>query len=174
MAKNEDDTGGFSKITGGLTDLINLLVDLEKGGDLPHRGRREKNGVVVEYSVGRRTASAGRDEAPPDERAPHEPVRSKSARPAAQWTAKRTDIEVVEPVTDVFDEAEEMVFLFELPGVEMSSVHCTLHGDILLLDAKSQGRLYRKEALIEATLTGEPPTLRLHNGVLEVRLKKQA
>jgi HSP20 family molecular chaperone IbpA len=168
MAKNDDETSGFSKITGGLTDLINLLVDLDKGGDLPHRGRREKNGVVVEYSVGRRTASGTRDETPP-----HEPARSKPARPAAQRTAKRTDIEVVEPVTDVFDEAEEMVFLFELPGVALSSVHCSLHGDILLLDAKSESRLYRKEALIEAALTGDPPSLRLHNGVLEVRLKKQ-
>jgi HSP20 family protein len=122
----------------------------------------------VEYSFGGRTADGSRPEPTSTEA-----TQSKTARPAAQRTAKRTDIEVVEPVTDMFDEANETVFLFELPGVVRSAIHCTLDGDILLLDAKSDGRLYRKEVLIEAKLAGDPPRLRLHNGILEVRLKKQ-
>ena len=105
---------------------------------------------------------------------PPEATRPKPERKAARRTAKRTDIEVVEPVTDVFDETDETVLLFELPGVNRSDIICALDGDILLLDAKTDGRLYRKEVLIEAKLVGEPPRLTLHNGILEVRLKKQA
>jgi HSP20 family protein len=164
MATKDDEASGFSKITGGLADLINLLVNLDKDGDLPHRGRREKNGMVVEYSVGKSTLGGSRVEP----RAANE-TRSKSAH----RTAKRADIEVIEPATDVFDEANETVLLFELPGVSRSDIHCTLDGDILLLDAKATGRLYRKEVLIEAKLADGPPELRLHNGILEVRLTKQ-
>jgi len=165
MSKDDDAVGGFTKIAGGLANLINLLVDLDKSGNLPRHGRREKNGVVVEYSIGRRTAVGEAPAEPP-------PSEEPAARPARR-AAKRTDIEVVEPVTDMFDEAGEAVLLFELPGVSRSQVRCLLDGDILLLEAKTAGRLYRKETLIEAKLAGDPPKLRLHNGVLEVRLKKQ-
>jgi HSP20 family molecular chaperone IbpA len=164
MSKDDEDGSGFSKITNGLAGLINLLVDLEKNGDLPRQGRREKNGVVVEYSVGGKTA----DGSPPEPAA----RQTARARPAARG-AKRTAIELLEPVTDEFDEPDDLVFLFELPGVSRADVRCLLDGDILLLEAKAEGRLYRKEILIEAPLTGESPRLRLSNGVLEVRLKKK-
>lgn len=169
MSKDDDGVGGFSKIAGGLAGLIDLLVDLDKRGDLPRRGRRETNGLVVEYSIGRRTAEGRRAEPQPAE----EP-RPKTAQRARQRAAKRTDIEVVEPATDVFDEPDETVLLFELPGVARPDVRCLLDGDILLLEAKAPGRLYRKEVLIEAKLAGGQPELRLHNGILEVRLKKEA
>ncbi len=52
MSKNDTSGGGFSSIADGLSNLINLLVDLDKKGDLPHRARREKDGLVVEYSIG--------------------------------------------------------------------------------------------------------------------------
>ena len=76
-------------------------------------------------------------------------------------------------MTDTFDEPEEIVLLFELPGVERKDIRCVLDGDILLLEAKAGDRLYRKEMLIEEKLTTASPRLKLHNGVLEVRLSKQ-
>jgi HSP20 family protein len=166
---SKDGGGGFSKIAGGLADLIDLLVDLDKGGDLPRQGRREKDGLVVEYSIGKRTLDSSRAEPPATERA----ARTKPAQRPTQRTVKRTDIEVVEPVTDVFDEPTETVLLFELPGVSRPAIRCLLDGDILLLEAKAESRLYRKEVHIEAKLAGKQPQLKLHNGILEVRLKKQ-
>jgi HSP20 family protein len=168
MSRDKDDAGGFSKITGGLTDLINLLVNLEKSGDLPRRGRREKSGLVVEYSIGRTTADGSRTEPPPTQEPQVKPTR-RTARNAA----KRNDLELVEPVTDVFEESTETVLLFELPGVSRPDIRYLLDGDILLLEAKTGNRLYRKEVLIASKLTGEPPQLRLHNGILEIRLKKK-
>jgi HSP20 family protein len=81
---------------------------------------------------------------------------------------------MLEPVTDMFDEPDEVVVLFEVPGVARKDIHCVLDGDILLLEAKTRERLYRKEILIEPRLAEEAPRLRLRNGVLEARLAKPA
>lgn len=165
----DDVTGaaGFAKIARGLSDLFNVLSDFDQ---LPRRGRHEKDGRVMEYSFGTRTlgeaARERREKREPEER----PTRSETPPRRA---AKKSSLEVLEPVTDIFDEAEEIVFLFELPGVERKNIRCMLDGDILLLEAKTDDRLYRKETLIEEKLAAGSPGLNLRNGVLEVRLKKE-
>lgn len=168
MSKHDSDTGGFSKVARGLADLFDFLVDLEAGG-APRTGRREKNGMVVEFSFGKRTladsadANDANDEASP---APQAEPRRRARRAGAAF-------ETVEPVTDLFDEPDELVLLFELPGVGRKQIDCRLDGDILQLDAAAEGRHYRKEVLIEAPLAAQAPRLRLRNGVLEVRLVKR-
>jgi len=164
---NKDDvTGaaGFAKIARGLSDLFNVLADFDQ---LPRRGRHEKDGRVMEYSFGTRTLG----EAAGERQASEETPRRAEAPP--RRTAKRSDIEVLEPVTDMFDEPDEILLLFELPGVERKDIRCILDGDILLLEAKTGERLYRKETLIEEKLAASAPHLNLRNGVLEVRLSKK-
>ena len=160
---NKDDVSGaaaFTKIARGLSDLFTVLSDFEH---LPRRGRHEKDGKVFEYSFGSRTL---REAAGEEEPAEDEPF----AREAPQRREpKRTSVEVLEPVMDMFEEPGEMVFLFELPGVERKDIRCVLDGDILLLDAKTGERLYRKETLVEGKIEGAP-NLKLRNGVLEVRI----
>ena len=161
-----DDAGraGFSRIARGLADLFEFLSDLEPG-ETPRRGRREKNGMVVEYSFGKR--GLGEDA---DERAAAPP---REAPPAAERRHKPAAAEISDPVTDLFDEPDEVVVLFELPGITRNQVRCRLDGDILTLEAKSGERHYRKEVLIEAKLAATTPQQRLRNGILEVRLAKQ-
>jgi len=161
----DDVTGaaGFTKIARGLSDLFNVLADFDQ---LPRRGRHEKDGRVMEYSFGTRTLREAAGEQEPPEEAPAR----REATPRRE--AKRSSIEVLEPVTDMFDEPTEIVLLFELPGVERKDIRCILDGDILLLEAKTGERLYRKETLIEDKLAGGAPHLNLRNGVLEVRLSK--
>jgi HSP20 family protein len=162
---NDDETGraGFGKIARGLSDLFNFLSELDEGRQ-PRRGRREKNGMVIEYSFGKRTLAEGDGEPEPDEPSPPRPAaRQRSARPSGH--------DVVEPVTDMFDEPDEVVLLFEVPGVARKDIRCVLDGDILLLEARAGERLYRKEILIGAKIAA-PPHLRLRNGVLETRLAK--
>ncbi len=160
-----DDTGaaGFAKIARGLSDLFNFLAELDDGKG-PRRGRREKDGMVIEYSFGKRTL-AEEGEEPEAETSRVRPAKPRRA-------AKPSGIEVLEPVTDMFDEPGEVVILFELPGVARKDIHCVLDGDILLLEAKTGERLYRKETLIEPKLAPAAPRLRLRNGILEVRLAK--
>jgi len=162
----EDDTGraGFAKITQGLSDLFDFLSELDTNKQ-PRRGRREKNGMIIEYSFGKRTLAEEEPErdAEPARDQP-ETVRRRSAKPSG--------IDVLEPVTDMFDEPDEVVLLFEVPGVARKDIHCVLDGDIVLLEAKTGERLYRKEILIETKLAPQAPRLRLRNGVLEARLAK--
>jgi HSP20 family molecular chaperone IbpA len=164
---NKDDAGGaaaFTKIARGLSDLFGVLSDLDQA---PRRGRHEKDGKVMEYSFKTRTlgeAAGERDAAAEEVPARHD------APPRRE--PKRTSVELLEPVTDMFDEPAEILFLFELPGVDRKDIRCILDGDILLLEAKTGERLYRKETLIEGKLAGGPH-LNLRNGVLEVRLSKQ-
>ncbi|WP_454650963.1 Hsp20/alpha crystallin family protein [Bradyrhizobium liaoningense] len=165
--QSDDDTtgvAGLTKIARGLSDLFNVLAEFEQ---LPRRGRHEKDGRVMEYSFNTRTLreAAG-------ERSEHkeEPERAQTPRHRAP---KPSSLDLLEPVTDVFDEAGEVVIFFELPGVERKDVRCFLDGDILLLEARAGDRLYRKEMLIEEKLAGGAPQTSLHNGILEVRLGKQ-
>lgn len=161
---DEDVTGaaGFAKIARGLSDLFNVLSDFDQ---LPRRGRHEKDGRVMEYSFGTRTLDEARSR-----RASEEP--STRSEPSPHRAAKKSSLEVLEPVADIFDEEEEFVAFFELPGVERKDVRCILDGNILLLEAKTGDRLYRKEMLIEEKLAAGSPRLNLRNGVLEVRLSK--
>lgn len=165
-SNKDDNTGaaGFAKIARGLSDLFNVLADFDQ---LPRRGRHEKDGRVMEYSFGKRTLAeaAGEQEAAEEEPAHAEKPRRRAAKPSS--------VEVLEPVTDMFDEPGEIVLLFELPGVERKDIRCILDGDILLLEAKTGERLYRKETLIEEKISAAAPHLNLRNGVLEVRLSKQ-
>lgn len=164
---SKDDTGpaGFAKIARGLSDLFDFLAELDDS-KLPRRGRHEKGGMVVEYSFGKRTlgedASEGAGAPSPEPR---------SATPRRR--ARPTGLEVLEPVTDVFDEPDEVVLLFELPGVSRKDIHSVLDGDIFLVEARTGERLYRKEVFIDAKLGEQPPHLHLRNGILEVRLAKQ-
>ncbi len=162
----DDETGraGFAKITRGLSDLFNFLSELDESQQ-PRRGRREKNGMIIEYSFGKRSLAEGEPERSA-EMAREEPAATRPRR------AKPSGLEVLEPVTDMFDEPDEVVVLFEVPGVARSGIHCVLDGDILLLEAKTGERLYRKETLIEPKLAESAPRLRLRNGVLEARLTK--
>lgn len=165
-SSNDDNTGvaGLTKIARGLADLFNVLADFEQ---LPRRGRHEKGGRVMEYSFNTRTL---REAAGEQETSEEAPTRAKAPQ---RRTAKRTSLEILEPVTDMFDEAGEIVVLFELPGVERKDIRCFLDGDILLLEAKTGDRLYRKEMLIEEKLAAGTPHMNLRNGILEVRLSKQ-
>jgi HSP20 family protein len=153
-----------------LADLFDHLAD-PGNGDSPRSGRREKNGMVVEYSFGKRSLhEGGRPQAEPASESA-----TASAKEAPRRRAPKPDpLSILEPVTDVFDEPDELVVLYELPGASRNDIQCVLNGDILLLDAKAGDRTYHKEILVAAKLAAGGPVLRLKNGILEVRLAKQA
>jgi len=81
--------------------------------------------------------------------------------------------EVREPLTDVFDEKEQVIVIAELPGVEEKDVKTELTEKTLKISAETKDRKYSKEVELPAAVTGEPETT-YKNGVLEVKLKKKA
>jgi len=95
---------------------------------------------------------------------------------------------VARPRTDVFETAEELVLVADVPGADASSLELTLEEDVLLLragvkDAVPEGFApvgaglelpdYERRFRIHAELEREAASASLANGVLRVVLRKR-
>jgi len=80
--------------------------------------------------------------------------------------------EVREPVVDVFEEEHHVLVIAEMPGISAEDVHIELAQDLLTIVAEHGPKKYRKEVLLPAKVSGAPPQVVCHNGVLEIRYAK--
>lgn len=77
-----------------------------------------------------------------------------------------------EPMTDIFDEKEELVIIAEMPGIEEKDIKIDLREDILDISAESKTRKYRKELLLPLKVEKEKMESKYNNGILEIKIKK--
>jgi len=77
-----------------------------------------------------------------------------------------------EPITDVFNEKNEIVVIAEMPGVEVNDIKIDLKEDILEISAVSKNRTYRKELLLPVKVIKSNLRHKFTNGILEIRIKK--
>ena len=77
-----------------------------------------------------------------------------------------------EPITDVFDEKDEVVIIAEMPGIEESDIKTDLKEDILEISAKGKNRTYHKELLLPVKVVSQNMSHKFTNGILEIRIKK--
>jgi len=77
-----------------------------------------------------------------------------------------------EPITDVFDEMEEVVIIAEMPGIEENDIKIDLKEDILEISAKGKNRTYHKELLLPVKVVSQNMSHKFTNGILEIRIKK--
>lgn len=87
----------------------------------------------------------------------------------------REATKVVEPVTDVFDEAAEVTLIANVPGVALDDLSVTVLGRAVTIETKpSARRRYRKDLQLDSEV--DPRSLRMscNNGVLEAHLRKRA
>jgi HSP20 family protein len=77
-----------------------------------------------------------------------------------------------EPITDIFDETDEMIIIAEMPGIEESDLKIDLKEDMLEISAVSKSRSYRKELLLPNKASNENLKHKFTNGILEIRIKK--
>ena len=77
-----------------------------------------------------------------------------------------------EPITDIFDEANEVVVIAEMPGIEGEDIKIDLKEDILEISAVNKNRTYRKELLLPIKANNENIRHKFTNGILEIRIKK--
>jgi HSP20 family protein len=77
-----------------------------------------------------------------------------------------------EPITDFFNEENEIVVIAEMPGIEENDINIDLKEDILEISAKGKSRSYRKELLLPVKVTDQNISHKFINGILEIRLKK--
>ena len=153
--------GGLFK---GIEKLIDLAADLkEAGGEIKKEGEidlsRLKEGMKGVYGVSIRTAVGGKPVV--------ETFGNIKKTPEGPIVKEER-----EPLTDVFDEKNEIVIIAEIPGVGEDGVTVNLKGDILEISAAGKNRTYYKEILLPVKVKPETLSHSYKNGVLEVRIKK--
>lgn len=174
--KDEENEGlnidfGIGKLSlglGGLLDGIGNLVDMaaklkEAGGEISKEGEIDlsnlKKGMKGVFGVSVRTVVGGKPVVEPFGN-----IRETPEGPKVE--------EEREPLTDIFDEEQEIRIYAEMPGVNGDDIKLNLKEDILELSAQTGDRKYRKEILLPAKVKTETMSSSYHNGILEIRIKK--
>jgi len=160
---------GMGKIgLGGLFSGIEKLVDhaaklKEAGGEIKKEGEIDlshlKEGMKGVFGFSVKTAVGGR------------PIVEPFGNIKKTPKGPKVD-EEREPITDVFNEKDEVVVISEMPGVSEEAVSVELKGDILEIHAVAKDRKYRKEVLLPAKVKYNTLSRAYKNGILKVRIKK--
>ena len=163
--------GGLFK---GIEKLVDLAADLkEAGGEISAEGgpasgwKKEgeidlshlKEGMKGVFGFSVKTAVGGKPVV--------EPFGNIKKTPKGPTVEEER-----EPITDVFDEKEEIVVMAEMPGISEEGISLDLKGDILEIKAVSRDRKYHKEVLLPAKVKPETLTSNYKNGILEIKIKK--
>ena len=166
--KDKKDEAGFELFgLGGLFKGIEKLVDLagkleEKGG-MSKEGEINfdhiKKGMKGVYGFTINTAGGG------------SPKVEKFGNIKKTPEGPKVD-EEREPITDLFDEKNELVIIAEMPGIEETDIKIDLKEDILEISAISKTRSYRKEMLLPVKASKQNLKHKFTNGILEIRIKK--
>lgn len=160
---------GIGKLSlGGLFKGIEKLIDLaaevkEAGGEIKKEGEIDlshlKEGMKGVFGFSVKTAVGGKPIV--------EPFGNIKKTPKGP-----TVEEVREPITDVFDEKEEVRVYAEMPGINDEDIKLDLKGDILDISAQSGDKKYHKEVLLPAKVKAKTLSSSYKNGILEVKMKK--
>ena len=160
--------GKLSLGLGGLLNGIGNLVDLaaklkEAGGEVNKEGEIDlsnlKEGMKGVFGVSVKTAVGGK------------PIVESFGNVKKTPEGPKVE-EEREPITDVFDEEQEIRIYAEMPGINQEDIKLDLKEDILELSAQTGDRKYHKEILLPAKVKTEAMSFSYHNGILEVRIKK--
>jgi len=152
--------GGLFK---GIEKLVDLAGKLEENGAMSKEGELNldhiKKGMKGVYGFTINTAGGG------------------SPKVETFGNIKKTPEgpkvdEEREPITDIFDEKDEIVVIAEMPGIEENDIKIDLKEDILDIAAVSTSRTYRKEILLPVKVLQSNLSRKFTNGILEIRIKK--
>ena len=157
--------GGLFKGLGNFIDTANKLA--EKGEELSRTGEIKFSGLEKikglkdlkgVYGINIRTLADGRP--------------SVQSFGNIRKTPKGPVVEEVrEPIVDVFDEAEEIHIVAEMPGIEEKDINLDINGDILNISSEGEKRKYQKEILLSRPAKKDDMTWTYKNGILEIKIK---
>jgi HSP20 family protein len=91
--------------------------------------------------------------------------------PRVDTFGRRTESDTREPIVDIFDEADRLQVIVELPGVEEKDISLKLKETTLTITAGKGERKYKKEVDLGVPVKGEPKK-QYKNGILEINLVK--
>jgi len=153
--------GGLFK---GIENLIDMAAKLkEAGGEINKEGEIDlsnlKKGMKGVFGFSVKTAVGGK------------PI-VESFGNVKKTPQGPTVEEEREPITDVFDEEQEVRIYAEMPGVNQEDIKLGLKEDILDIWAQTGDRKYHKEVLLPAKVQADTIVSSYNNGILEIRVKK--
>jgi len=160
---------GVGKISlGGLFKGIENLIDLaaklkEAGGEVSKEGEIDlshiKKGMKGVFGFSVKTAVGGK------------PIIESFGNVKKTPEGPKVE-EEREPITDVFDEKQEIRIYAEMPGVNKEDIKLDLKEDILDISAQTGDRIYHKEILLPAKVKTQTLSYAYNNGILEIKIKK--
>ena len=166
--KKKEEEMGFDFGIGGLFKGIEKLVDLaaelkEAGGEIKKEGEIDlshlKDGMKGVFGFSIKTMEGGK------------PIVEPFGNIKKTPKGPKVD-EEREPITDVFNEKDEVVVIAEMPGISEEGISLELKGDILEIKAVGKDRKYHKEVLLPAKVKPETLESSYKNGILEIKIKK--
>jgi HSP20 family molecular chaperone IbpA len=78
--------------------------------------------------------------------------------------------QTIEPITDIFNEGEQLRIVIEMPGVTKDKIHLAVKGSSLEVSAKEGGKRYKK--VCSLPWHGKVVKERYQNGILELVLEQ--
>ena len=169
--KEEDESIVEGVVDDVLPGMGKLVKRLRKNSPELNRKIKEKDAEIkkrleegyspepkIQYGVRVRTLAPERKE-----------TGYKQARQAPK-KPERPEMNIIEPVVDLFDEGDTIRVIAEMPGIDEEKIVLDLRGSTLLISASDKRRTFQKEVLLpcEARLEKQ----RFQNGVLELTLEK--
>ena len=155
---------GLGGIMKGLADLVEKIGDLaEKGGELSRAGQLGKeSGLKGVYGFSVKVGLGG-------DGVKVEPFGNIAKDKATGHSVVQ---EVREPMVDVFDEADHVLVIAEMPGIGADDVRVEIKDDVLTIDAGKGDRKYRKEVVLPQSFPREKMKIACRNGILKVKCTK--
>jgi len=153
---------------GGLFKGIEKLVDIaqelkESGGEIKKEGEIDlgnlKKGMKGVFGFSVKSAVGGKPVV--------EPFGNIKRTPKGPTIEKER-----EPITDIFDEEDEVIVMAEMPGINADDIKLDLKEDILDISAQNKDRKYHKEVLLPAKIKAETLQSSYKNGILKIKMKK--
>ena len=167
MDEDRKDQGGpeagLGGIFEGLADLVEKLGDLaDKGGELSRTGEigSGKTRGVYGFSVKMGLGGEGVKVEPFGNIAKDK----KSGRSVVQ--------EFREPMVDVFDEADHVLVVAEMPGIGTEDVRLEIKDDVLTIQAEKGDRKYQKEIVLPRPCSRDKMKMSCRNGMLKIKCLK--
>ena len=155
---------GFGGILRGLGELVEKLGELaEKGEELSRSGEfgREK-GLRGVYGFSVKVARGG-------EGVKVEPFGNIAKD---QATGRSVVHEIREPMVDVFEEADHVLVVAEMPGIGPDEVRVEVRDDVLIISAEKGDQKYRKEVLLPQSFPRGKMKISCQNGILQIKCVK--
>jgi HSP20 family molecular chaperone IbpA len=99
-------------------------------------------------------------------------VKIRSLVPPGQKKAEeRPENKTIEPITDIFNEGDQLRVVIEMPGITQEKIRIAFDDRALVISAKENAKRYKKE--IKLPWHGKVVKERFQNGILELVLEQK-